>query len=317
MIPAHENDISWPVLRRIVQDWSGTSAELAEVRPLTGGCINTTLALHIDDGQRAVIKISPHRVNREHEREAYQLNLLRSLGLPTPRVYAWKIGSLDDPFSYLLMEFVEGIDLAHARLQCSAAEYEQIQAHLADLVLSLHSRTAEQYMRVMSDGDGGQGPQRFDSWPAFYRSIYDPIWREVEKSPLLPIKTRKQIGRLHDKLDRLLAHNDVPRLLHWDIWATNVLAQPDASGRWRVSSLLDPNCKYAHAEAEIAYMELFHTITPAFLKVYQRAHRLEGDYHRLRKWIYQLYPLIDHVHLFGQEYVKPLMTTMERLASVA
>ena len=29
-MPAHEVDISWQVLRRIVQDWAGTSAELAE-----------------------------------------------------------------------------------------------------------------------------------------------------------------------------------------------------------------------------------------------------------------------------------------------
>ena len=40
------------------------------------------------------------------------------------------------------------------------------------------------------------------------------------------------------------------------------------------------NCKYAHTEAEIAYMELFHTITPAFLRAYQQGRRLHPDYHR-------------------------------------
>src|SRR5204862_7345738 len=103
-----ESDISWQVLRRIAQDWAGSSADLAQVEPLEGGYINTTLALTLKDGGRAVIKISPHRVNREHEREAYQLNLLRDLGLPVPQVYAWQMGSLDEPFSYILMQFVEG-----------------------------------------------------------------------------------------------------------------------------------------------------------------------------------------------------------------
>src|ERR1700722_10244519 len=38
-----DSDISWQMLRRIVHDWMGSSAELAEVKPLTGGSIATTL----------------------------------------------------------------------------------------------------------------------------------------------------------------------------------------------------------------------------------------------------------------------------------
>lgn len=313
MMPSQEIDISWSVLRRIVQEWSGASAELDQVKPLAGGHINTTLSLHCKDGQRAVIKISPHRVNRDHEREAYQLNLLREVGLPVPKVYAWKMGSLEDPFSYILMEFVEGFDLAQARQRCSSEQYDQIQTHLAELVGQMHQHTADKYMRVM-----GPGGAQFDTWPAFYRAVYDPIWKETEKSALLPVKARKQIGKIHDeKLDRLIGNDDIPRLVHWDVWATNILVNCNGDGRWYVSALLDPNCKYAHAEAEIAYMELFHTITPAFLRAYQQSHRLAAEYHRVRKLIYQLYPLINHVHLFGQEYVKPLMGALDRLHAVA
>ena len=42
-----EIDISWQALRRIVQEWAGTSAELSEFVPLHGGQINTTLELHL------------------------------------------------------------------------------------------------------------------------------------------------------------------------------------------------------------------------------------------------------------------------------
>ena len=45
-----EGDISWQVLRRIVQEWDGTSAELSEVTPLDGGSISTTLLLTTADG---------------------------------------------------------------------------------------------------------------------------------------------------------------------------------------------------------------------------------------------------------------------------
>jgi fructosamine-3-kinase len=303
-----QEDISWQVLRQIVRDWAGASAELAEVTPLHGGCVSTTLALTTKDNQKAVLKVTPHRVDRSFADEQVQLELMRELGLPVPRIYACQIGTLDKPVSYLLMEFVEGVELNTARAQCTPDEFDALQIEIADLVLKLHGRTGTHYRRVTS----AESPA-FEHWPRFYQSVYDGIWHEVEKSNVLPVKCRKQIARLHERLDRLLAHDDRPRLVHWDIWSTNLLVKPDpATGRWRVAGLLDPNCKFAHAEAEIAYMELFHTVTPAFLKAYQQVYRLGNDYHQVRKPIYQLYELINHVCVFGQEYLKPLLSAAER-----
>lgn len=309
MIQTQENDISWQVLRRIVRDWAGAAAELDEVKPLVGGCINTTLALRTRDGTRAVLKISPHRVNREYTREAYQLNMLREMGLPAPEVYASNVASLDYPHSYLLMQFVEGVNLKQAKAACSPEQYDRLQMHLAELVLSLHERTATHYQRIADEHSG-----QFISWPEFYRHIYDPIWFEVDKSKALSPKCRKQIQKIHEKLPVLLAHEDRPRLVHWDIWSTNLLVAPDSRGRWWVAALLDPNCKYAHAEAEIAYMELFNTSNAAFLRAYQQTYRLGADYQCVRKFVYQMYPLLNHVRLFGAEYVKPLEGAVAKVA---
>src|SRR5437763_8725954 len=316
-----EVDISWQALRRIVQDWAGTSAELVEFVPLHGGQINTTLELHLGDGKKVVIKVSPHRVDRNYEREAYQLTLLKDCGIPVPEVCCWKIGSLDDPFSYILMEFVEGVNLGEAKKLCSPEEFDALQAELADIVASMHDNTNQRYMRVMEAGGSGAGSgsagngggDAFDHWPAFYRSVYDPIWHEVEKEAHLPKHCRKHIGKIHERLERLIVHADRPRLVHWDIWNTNVLVRrDDASGKWKVAALLDPNCKYAHAEAEIAYMELFHTVTPAFMKQYQQRHRLATEYHQFRRPVYQLYPMLNHVRLFGENYIKPLTAAVEK-----
>jgi fructosamine-3-kinase len=309
-MPGHDGDISWPVLRRIVQDWSGTSAELAEVKPLIGGCINTTLLLVTSGGERAVLKISPHRVNKAYARESHQLQLLRECGLPVPQVYQTQLGDLDQPDSYLLMQYIPGMNLGEARKHLMPDEFNGVQEHLAELMLVMHGHTADAYQRVTPEGD-----ERFASWPQFYRHVYDQIWRETEKAKVLPVKCRKQISKIHDRLDRLIAHSDKPRLVHWDIWATNLMVNQDEQGRWRIAAVLDPNCKYAHHEAEIAYMDLFHTINPAFLKAYQRDKRFEEGYHRIRRAVYQLYPLIDHVHLFGQDYVKPLMEVVDRLST--
>src|SRR3954451_7487612 len=105
----HGGDISWQALRRIVHDWLGTAAELDEVKPFHGGSINSTLGLTTRAGERAVLKISPYRVDRSYVHEAYQLNVLRTIGVPAPQVYTCQVGSLDDPVSYLLLEHVQGM----------------------------------------------------------------------------------------------------------------------------------------------------------------------------------------------------------------
>lgn len=310
-MPLHDAEISWQTLRRIARDWAGESAELAEVKPLTGGCINATMLLTLADGKRCVLKVSPHRVNRDYERETHQLGLLRDAGLPTPTVYTTRVGSLEDPHSFILMEFIDGVDLNEAKRQCTPEQFDRIQQQLAEIVLAMHAKSAGTYCRVTDPPS-----KQFEDWPAFYHEVYDPIWKEVEKDPQLPKPTRKLIAKVHDRLERLIVHDDCPRLVHWDIWATNVLCAPDGDGNWRILSILDPNCKYAHAEAELAYIDLFHTSTPAFMKAYQQQRKLDDHYHKVRKLVYQMYPLVNHVHLFGAQYVTPLAQAAERASAL-
>jgi fructosamine-3-kinase len=320
-------DISWPLLRRIVHEWAGERAELTEVTPLDGGSISTTLLLQTSTSDRAVLKLSQHRVDHRYEREAHQLGVLRDVGVPAPHVYGWKVGDLEDPNSYLLMEFMPGVDLAHAKQQCTSDEYDDLQRQLADMIARMHAQTSDQYCRLMPEqmylppgakpGPGwSAGMCKYASWPAFFREIYDEIWHEAAKVPCLPAKCRKTIAKVHERLDKLLAHDDVPRLVHWDVWHSNVLASPDDSGKWRITALLDPNCKYAHAEAELAYIDLFHTGSPTFLKTYQQRFKLDDAYHRVRRPVYQLYPLINDLRQFGPEYLKPLLIAVERIAAL-
>jgi len=303
-----ESDISWQVLRQIVQGWAGSAAELEQVVPLHGGCVNTTMHLSLTTGEQVVLKISPHRVNPSYLDEQHQLALLRNLGIPVPEVYACVIGSLDFPHSYMLMEFVQGHDWTKARSQCTPEQAEHLQQELAECVARLHDVTGESFGRVTHGDDVDS-----HTWPQFYHDLYDPIFKAVEQSPLVPVKPRRHLAKIHDRLPQLLAHNDPPRLVHWDLWSGNLLAKPNGDGRWHVAAVLDPNCKFAHAEAELAYLELFQTTTPAFMKAYQHHHKLPPEYHRLRKPIYQLYELMNHVQLFGAEYVKPMCVALDRV----
>jgi fructosamine-3-kinase len=302
-------DISWQVLRRIVCSWAGESAELAEIKPLAGGCVNTTLAITTADGRKCVLKITAHRVNRIYQDEAMQLVLLSQRGVPVPKVYDTRVGSLDDPFSYVLMEFVDGFDLAHARQHCTTEQFDRLQAELASMLVRVHELTAPQYGRVCAE----PVPQ-FDSWPKFYQSVFDSLVKSTLKIERLPVMARKTVTRVHERLDRLIAHDDVPRLVHWDLWSTNILARQGENGDWHIAAILDPCCKFAHVEAELAYLELFKTVTPGFMKTYQQTRRLGEEYHRLRKPVYQLYSLMGHYDLFGPHHLKPLLDGIEKVA---
>jgi fructosamine-3-kinase len=305
------SDISWPTLRQIVRDWAGADAELDEVKLLDGGSIATTVVLHLKSGDRAVLKLTQHRVDRAYADEAHQLKLLRDIGIPTPEVYRCEIGTLDSPFSYLLMEFKEGIDLAKAKAECTPEEFVAVQAELAEVVRQIHSQTDEHFHRVCCDASS----RRFDAWAHLFREAYDPIWAEAEKVGHLPPKTRKQVARLHERLPQLLAHADRPRLLHGDLWSANILVnKSDADRKWHVSAILDPACRYGDVECELAYLELFHTVNGNFLRTYLGDKHLATDYHRVRKPIYHLYELLNHLQLFGPEYLKPTLAAVERVS---
>jgi fructosamine-3-kinase len=304
---AHESELSWTTLRAIARRWNGDRAELAEVRTLDGGHVSTTVQLTLKSGEQGVLKISPHRVDRSYEREAFQLELFRSVGVPVPRIYLQQTASLDSPDSFLLMEFIEGTDLAHAKKECSQEEFDGLQDQLAEIVSLLHDQTGTEWCRATPDHADAS-----PSWASFYHSVYDPLVRDLEKNAAVPAKVRKHILKLHDRLDSLLAHDDRPRLLHWDLWSTNIRCRRNGAGKWSIAAILDPECKYAHFEAEIAYLDLFHTVNPAFYAAYGRHRQLGADYHNRRKPIYQLYPLVNHVCNFGEPYIKLLVAQAEK-----
>lgn len=304
-------DVSWQTLRRIARSWAGDSVEIEEVRHLHGGSVSNTMAIVLNTGEKAVLKISPHRVDRSVAREAQQLSHLRVIGVPVPAVYRWKLGDLDEPDSFLLMEHVEGIDLAKAKAQCSTAEFEALQDDLARIVLVMHGQTSDVYMRVGTTGAEGA---EFAEWPAFFRSVYDGMWRELEKDSATEKSCRKAFNKVHDALPKLLTHGDVPRLVHWDLWSANVLAAPGKEG-WKVTAILDPMCKYAHAEVELAYLEMFQTVNGAFMRRYKRELKLDEGYAALRREVYQLYFLMDHAAFFGGQYHGKLAEAAERMAS--
>lgn len=305
------DDISWAELCRIACRWAGESAGLAEVVSLQGGSLNTTLLLRLSDGRRAVCKLTPHRVDRAVLTEAHQLSLLGKLGIPVPEVYHTELASLDQPNSFMMMEYVEGMTLAEAKASASPEAFTALQAELAEIMARLHAVTADEYRKL----DGGLPTPGTRDWPTFFRSLNESAVDGTRQQTAIPIKTRKKIAKLHERLDRYLAHDDRPRLLHGDLWNANVLCRRHGD-RYHVAALIDPSLRYGHAECELAYMDLFDTVNRDFRRAYHAHHAADAAYHTVRKPIYQLYPLLHHVNAFGARYIPPLLRVAEQATAV-
>jgi fructosamine-3-kinase len=114
----------------------------------------------------------------------------------------------------------------------------------------------------------------------------------------------RRIEALARDIGNRLPAEPVASLLHGDLWGGNVLVADR-----RISGLIDPACYYGHAEVDLAMLSLFDHPSAEFFASYRP---LEAG-HEARLPIYQLWPALVHLRLFGRGYA-PLV---ERLLAAA
>lgn len=123
----------------------------------------------------------------------------------------------------------------------------------------------------------------------------------------LPVSFLGRLENLCARLDEWLVEPARPSLLHGDVWTTNVLAAGD-----RITGFVDPAIYYGHPEVELAFTTLFGTFGEPFFSRYQEIRPLPPGFFETRRDIYNLYPLLVHVNLFGGGYVHTVESTLRR-----
>lgn len=98
-----------------------------------------------------------------------------------------------------------------------------------------------------------------------------------------------------------------PSLLHGDLWA----------GNWGVLEtgepvIFDPAVYYGEREADLAMTELFGGFPPEFHSAYNAVWPLDDGY-PVRRGIYNLYHVCNHLNLFGTGYLAQAQGLMEQL----
>ena len=94
-----------------------------------------------------------------------------------------------------------------------------------------------------------------------------------------------------------------PARLHGDLWSGNALTGADGA-----PVLVDPAVYGGHREVDLAMMRLFGGFPDAVFAAYAEAHP-PAPGHADRVELYQLYPVLVHVCLFGGRYAR----TAERI----
>jgi fructosamine-3-kinase len=98
-------------------------------------------------------------------------------------------------------------------------------------------------------------------------------------------------------------------LVHGDLWSGNAAAL--ASGE---PVIFDPAVYVGDREVDVAMTELFGGFGTAFRRAYDEAWPLDAGY-SLRRDLYNLYHLLNHVNLFGGAYVARTRQTLGRLVA--
>lgn len=262
-------------------------------RPLSGGCIGDVYAITLEDGREAVAKYASG-AGATLDIEGSMLQFLRAKSsLPVPEVFH------SSP-TLLVMQ----------RLPGASQFNEKAEEHAAELLAALHgvAGRAFGFERDTLIGSLRQPNPWMENWTAFFaehRLLY--MADEALRAGRLPAAVHKRLTRLAGKLDTLLAPPDAPALLHGDVWTTNVLA----SGG-KITGFLDPAIYFGHPEIELAFITLFDTFGEAFFGHYHALRGIQPGFFEERRDLYNLYPLLVHVRLFGGGYVPPIERTLNR-----
>lgn len=240
--------------------------EVLRARPLHGGDLSEVQLLSLSDGRHVMAKTGPLVAA-----EASMLRAIRDAGAPAPEVLGVANG-------VLLMEALEE----------TAASAKGWQA-LGESLRQLHSASGPHYgwAEDYAFGPAAIPNAPLESWVEFWAT------RRLLAAPdALPRDLRVRIEALCKRLPKLLPDMPPAALLHGDLWSGNVLFSGSAA------YLIDPACYYGHGEVDLAMLHLFGAPPEEFHGAYGA---LEPGF-EARRAIYQLWPALVHLRLFGASY---------------
>lgn len=261
-------------------------ARAVGVESVGGGGINQAARVMLDNGRRIFVKHRHDAPPGSFRAEAEGLAWIAEAGaLRTPAVLAVADGG-ETPF--LALEWID-------RAPGAAGRGEEFGRALA----ALHAAGAESF-GAGADNWIGPLPQHntpCPTWAEFYAERrLAPLARRAVEARLIDPSFLDAVERLRARLDDLAGPPEPPARLHGDLWSGNAVL--DAAGG---PVVIDPAAYGGHREVDLAMMRLFGGFPAAAHAAYAEAAPLAPG-HEERVGLWQLYPVLVHVCVFGGGY---------------
>jgi fructosamine-3-kinase len=269
--------------------------KLASVRAVAGGDINRAYCLTLVGGERVFAKVNSGSLLGMFTAEARGLDWLREAhGIRVPEV----LGVGEGEEAFLLLEWLE-----------PAAPVRDFDERLGRELAALH-RVGAATMGWPSDNFIGSLPQcntPCATWGEFYaeRRLQAQARRALAEHRV-DGNLMRQLETMGARMETLVGSKEPPARLHGDLWGGNLMVGPSGE-----PCLVDPAVYGGHREVDLAMMKLFGGFGPRVFAAYHEAFPLSAG-HEDRVPLYQLYPLLVHVNLFGGGYALQVKRIVER-----
>jgi protein-ribulosamine 3-kinase len=279
------------MLRRSISD----SLSILNYSPASGGCINNGGRLTTAHGSFFIKWNNALRFPGMFEAEAKGLKILAEPNIiDIPRVInTGECGGLQ----YIIMTYVDQ--------RAPSSEYWKI---FGEQLARLHHTTTTKFGLDHNNYIGSlpQANNFHSSWIDFFiqRRLVPQIDLAV-KSGAIGTSMGKKFTDLFNVLPSLIVE-EKPALLHGDLWSGNLMINEDG-----LPSLIDPAVYYGSREADLAMTQLFGGFNSTFIDAYHQTFPLSGGFEE-RIDLYNLYPLLVHVNLFGGSYVNQVQSILKR-----
>ncbi|WCT14988.1 fructosamine kinase family protein [Mucilaginibacter jinjuensis] len=263
-------------------------------KPVSGGSINQTYCLDTNTGKYML---------KFNSKSAYPMMFAcESIGLKTiaaTHTIAVPEVILQDALEYesfLVLEWIE-----------TRKPTEKASELLGRQLAQMHKSSAD-YFGFESDNYMGSLPQsnkKHNTWSGFYiEERLQPMVKLAFDKRLLNKTDAQNFDKLYSKLSRLF--NEEPSsLIHGDLWGGNYLISTDEK-----PYLIDPAVSYGNREFDIAMTTLFGGFSESFYAAYNESLPLnKGWNERIDLW--NLYPLLLHLNLFGAGYLEQVREGVE------
>ena len=290
---------NWGEIDRTIAEATGLPFQSQSRHSVGGGCINTAYAI-AGNGRKYFVKINGAEKYAMFEAEADGLAALGERGtVKVPRALCWGVAG---SASFLVLEYLD------LRASGDSAAAERFGRELA----ATHRCTGDGFGWHM-DNTIGATPQinrAGSDWVAFFRRHRLEFQLDLAFNHGYRGDIQHKGRELASRLPGLFGeYRPQPSLLHGDLWAGNYAT--DAGGH---PVMFDPAVYRGDREADLAMTELFGGFPARFYAAYREAWPLDTGY-SVRKTLYNLYHVLNHLNLFGSGYEAQAERMMDLLLS--